>query len=220
MIFVPVFLLAQAGLVHWAAGRERTPAPPSLSSFPAEIGEWKQLREDPIAADVAAELRADRLLSRTYAQSETGSVAGLFVAWFQSQRAGSGQPHSPKVCLPAAGWIPEAAGEITLDTSGGAIAVNRYIVVNRGQRDVVLYWYQGPRRVTAGEWEAKLWLIADALRDKRTDTALVRVIVPSASVAGQAVSPVGTEAGDQAADALATGFARRLYPLLREALPR
>jgi EpsI family protein len=220
MIFVPVFLLAQAWLVHWAAGRERAPAPPSLSSFPSEIGEWRQLRDDPIAADVAAELRADRLLSRTYAQSATGSVAGLFVAWFQSQRAGSGQPHSPKVCLPAAGWTPEVAGEITLDTAGGAITVNRYIVVNHGQRDVVLYWYQGPRRVTAGEWEAKLWLISDALRDKRTDTALVRVVVPSAFVVGQAVSPVISDGGDQAADAAATDFARRLYPVLREKLPQ
>jgi EpsI family protein len=219
MIFVPVFLMAQAWLVHWAAGRERAPAPPSLSSFPSGIGDWRLLREDPIAADVAGELRADQLLSRTYVQSATGSVAGLFVAWFQSQRAGSSQPHSPKVCLPASGWIPEISGEITLDTAGGAIRVNRYIVVNRGQRDVVLYWYQGPRRVTAGEWEAKLWLIADALRDKRTDTALVRVVVQSAQV-GQAVSPVGTEAGDQAAAAAATGFARSLYPVLREALPR
>jgi EpsI family protein len=220
MIFVPVFLLAQAWLVHWAAGRERAPAPPSLSSFPSGIGEWRLLREDPIAADVAGELRADRLLSRTYVQSATGSVAGLFVAWFQSQRAGSGQPHSPKVCLPASGWTSEVAGEITLDTAGGAITVNRYIVVNRGQRDVVLYWYQGPRRVTAGEWEAKLWLIADALRDKRTDTALVRVVVQSASVVGQAVSPVISDGGDQAADAAATGFARSLYPMLQEALPR
>src|ERR1700688_3360490 len=168
MIFVPVFLLAQALLVHWAAGQEHAPAPPSLSSFPSEIGEWRQLREDPIAADVAGELRADRLLSRTYVQSATGSVAGLFVAWFQSQRAGASQPHSPKVCLPASGWTPAVMGEITLSTAAGGIAVNRYIVVNRRQRDVVLYWYQGPRRATAGEWEAKLWLMADALRDRRT----------------------------------------------------
>jgi len=208
MILAPVFLLAQALLAHWAAGRERAPAPLSLSSFPSEIGEWRELREDPIAADVAGELRADRLLSRAYTQSSTGAVAGLFVAGFQSQRAGSGQPHSPKVCLPASGWTPEASGEITLDTAGGPITINRYIVVNRGQRDVVLYWYQGPRRVTAGEWEAKLWLIVDALRDKRTDTALVRVVVQSG------------EGGDQAADAVASGFARNLYPVLRKNLPQ
>src|ERR1700684_3347342 len=166
MILVPVFLLAQAALVHWASGRERAPPPPALGSFPSAFGAWRQLSEDPIAADVAGELRADQLLSRTY--TTTGQVVGLFVAWFQSQRAGTSQPHSPKVCLPASGWIPAVTGEVAFDTAAGAITVNRYIVVNHAQRDVVLYWYQGPRRVTAGEWAAKLWLIADALRYKRT----------------------------------------------------
>ncbi|MBC7927213.1 MAG: EpsI family protein [Bryobacteraceae bacterium] len=99
-------------------------------------------------------------------------------------------------------------GEITLNTAAGTIRVNRYIVVNRGERNVVLYWYQGPRRVTAGEWEAKLWLIADALRDKRTDTALVRVVVQSG------------DGGDPAATAAAASFAQHVYPLLRENLPR
>ena len=216
-ILVPAFLLAQAGLAHWAAGRERVPAAPALASFPAAFGEWRQLSEDPIAADVASELRADRLLSRTYVNASTGRtspsiatgpVVSLFVAWFQSQRAGASQPHSPKVCLPASGWIPAETGEVSVNTQAGAITVNRYIVVNHGQRDVVLYWYQGPRRVTAGEWAAKFWSVAGALRDRRTDTALVRVVAPSG------------DGGDRAATAAATGFAQSLYPLLRDTLPR
>jgi len=226
MILVPVFLLAQAALVHWASGRERAPAPPALASFPSVFGGWRQVSEDPIAADIAGELGADQLLSRTYVhpsavhtsapqtsiqanlQAKTGAGVGLFVAWFRSQRAGASQPHSPKVCLPASGWIPAVTGEITLDTAAGAITVNRYIVVNHAQRDVVLYWYQGRRRVTAGEWAAKFWLVADALRDRRTDTALVRVVAQS------------SDGGDRAATAVATGFAQSLYPLLRENLPR
>jgi len=216
-ILVPVFLLAQAALIHWASGRERAPAPPALGSFPTAFGAWRQLSEDPIAADVASQLRADQILSRTYMRTSildatlpatTGPVVGLFVAWFQSQRAGTSQPHSPKVCLPASGWIPAVTGEVTMDTAAGVITVNRYIVVNHGQRDVVLYWYQGWRRVTAGEWAAKFWLVADALRDRRTDTALVRVVAQSG------------DGGDQAATAAATGFAQVLYPLLRENLPR
>ncbi|MEJ7606092.1 MAG: exosortase C-terminal domain/associated protein EpsI [Bryobacteraceae bacterium] len=137
-----------------------------------------------------------------------GSVASLFVAWFQSQRSGTSQPHSRRVCLPASGWVPAVTGEITLKTDAGTIAINRYIVVNGRQRNVVLYWYQGPRRVTAGEWEAKLWLMADALRYRRTDTTLVRVVTPS------------VEGADDSATAAATGFAQSLYPLLREYLPR
>jgi EpsI family protein len=98
--------------------------------------------------------------------------------------------------------------EVTVGTRGGAIRVNRYVVVKDTQRAVVLYWYQTPRRVIAGEWAAKFWLAADALRDKRTDTALVRVTTWPAS------------GGDAAATAVATGFARDLYPALREYLPR
>jgi len=205
---VPVFLAAQILLVHAVAGAEHPPAAPALSGFPAEFGQWKVFREDPIAADVATELGADRLLSQTYRQTPTGSFASLLVAWFQTQRGGVRQPHSPKVCLPATGWTPEVTGEVTLDTAAGAITVNRYVVTNRMQRAVVLYWYQTPGRVIAGEWAAKLWLVADALRDKRTDTALVRVI---------AWPTVGK---DDAATTVATGFARELYPRLRDFLPR
>jgi EpsI family protein len=205
---VPVFLAAQILLVHVAASDEYPPSLPALSGFPAEFGRWKLLREDPVAADIARELGADFLWSQTYIEAPTGSRASLFVAWFQTQRGGVRQPHSPKVCLPASGWTPQVTDEVTLDTAAGAITVNRYLVAKGTERAVVLYWYQTPRRVIAGEWTAKLWLVADALRDKRTDTALVRVIV----------WPAG--GGDQAATTVASRFARDLYPPLREYLPR
>jgi EpsI family protein len=205
---VPVFLAAQIVLVHAAASGEHPPAAPALSGFPAEVGHWKLFHEDPIAPDVATELGADRLFSQTYRETSAGSYASLLVAWFQTQLGGARQPHSPKVCLPASGWTPEIMDEVTLDTAAGAITVNRYVVANHAQRAVVLYWYQTPRRVIAGEWAAKFWLVPDALRDKRTDTALVRVIAWSAG------------GRDQAATAVATGFARELYPRLREFLPQ
>jgi EpsI family protein len=207
-ILVPVFLSAQALLVHWTAAGERPPAPPALSRFPVQFADWKMLREDPMDKDVMNTLRADELLSRTYVRAEGGLEAGLFVAWFQSQRAGASQPHSPQVCLPASGWTPREVGEITIDTAAGSIAINRYAIANRVDRAVVLYWYQTPRRVTAGEWAAKFWLIPDAIRDRRTDTALVRVVVWS------------THVGDPAATSTAAAFARDLYPALRQRLPQ
>jgi EpsI family protein len=204
---VPVFLAAQGLLVYWTAGTEHPPAPPALAQFPASFGGWTELHEDPIDADVANTLRADRLLSRTYTQG-AGVEAGLLVAWFQSQRAGASQPHSPKVCLPASGWTPESSGELSVATSAGALTVNRYVVANRGDRAVVLYWYQTSRRAMAGEWASKVWLVASALRDRRTDTALVRIVVDS------------TSQGDERATGTAANFTRLVYPLLREQLPR
>ncbi len=164
--------------------------------------------EDPITPEVASVLHADQLLSRNYLQPATNATAGLFVAWFQSQRGGASQPHSPKVCLPGSGWTPQVTGEVRVDTSAGAIDVNRYIVVNGNQRAVVLYWYQTPRRSIAGEWATKFWLVADAVRDRRTDVALVRVTVWS------------NEGQDEAATARAIGFIRGAYPVLKETLPR
>jgi len=206
-ILVPVFLAAQGWLVYRAARLEHPPAPPALAEFPAAFGGWTEWHEDPIDPDVAATLRADRLLARTY-RSRDGRPVGFLVAWFQSQRAGQSQPHSPKVCLPASGWTPVSTGELTAPSTAGPIHLNRYVVSSRTERAVVLYWYQTARRTTAGEWASKFWLVADALGRRRTDTALVRIVVEDAP------------GGDERATRTAVDFARAVYPLLRERLPR
>jgi len=97
---------------------------------------------------------------------------------------------------------------VSIETRAGPIRVNRYLVVNRSERAVVLYWYQTPQRAIASEWASKFWVLADALRRNRTDTALVRIIVWSSA------------GGDRAATETAQNFAQGLYPLLREQLPR
>ncbi len=162
---------------------------------------------DPIDPAIAKELGSDRLVSQSFLEIPGGSSASLLVAWFQTQRDGVRQPHSPKVCLPGAGWTPRVVDEVTLDTRPQPIRVNRYIVNKSTESAVVLYWYQTPRRAIAGEWAAKFWLAADALRDRRTDTSLVRVIVGV------------TNGGDDAATQTASRFARDLYPTLHEYLP-
>jgi EpsI family protein len=204
----PLFLAAQILVIHAMTSGERPPLLPAPERFPLNFGPWKLFRVDPIDAEVTAELRADRLVSRTYIEAPAQSFASLLVAWFQTQQGEGRQPHSPKVCLPSGGWTPRIVDEVTVYTAAGPITVNRYVVDKDTQSAVVLYWYQTPRRVIAGEWAAKFWLMADALRDKRTDTALVRV------------TTWPTRGGDQAATAVATEFARNLYPKLREYLPQ
>ena len=207
-VLVPLFLAGQILLVHATAGGQRPPQPPAPERFPAAFGEWKLFRSDPIDAEVATELHADRLVSQTYIQTSTHSFASLLMAWFQTQQGGARQPHSPKVCLPSGGWTPRIVDEVTVGTAVGPITVNRYVVDKDMQSAVVLYWYQTPRRVIAGEWAAKFWVAVDALQDRRTDTALVRVTTwPS-------------KGGDRAATGVAAEFAQDFYPSLREYLPR
>lgn len=205
---VPLFLAAQILAIHTMASGERRPPLPAPERLPLAFGSWKIFRYDPIDPAVATELRADRLVSQTYIETPAKAFASLLVAWYQTQQGEARQPHSPKVCLPGGGWIPRIVDEVRVDTSAGPITVNRYVVDKDTQSAVVLYWYQTPRRVIAGEWAAKLWLIADSLRDKRTDTALVRI------------TTWPTRGGDEAATAVAVEFARNLYPKLREFLPQ
>ena len=207
-ILVPLFLAAQGLLVHWTGTFERPPAKPDLTRFPAQVGSWERVSEQPVDAATQAQLGADRLLNSMYMQQPAGEIANVFVAWFQSQRAGTSQPHSPQVCLPAAGYVPESNGTIEIDTNAGRITVNQLVISTAQERQVVLYWYQTPRRVVAGEWMAKFWLMIDAVRDRRTDTSIVRV------------STLVKDSDVSAATKAAVGLSQKIYPLLRETFPR
>jgi EpsI family protein len=125
------------------------------------------------------------------------------VAWFQTQRGGQKQPHSPKVCLPASGWLPLKSDILR----SGDIDVNRYIVANGADRDVVLYWFQTPFRTETSEWAAKFWGMLDSLRYGRTDTALVRIVVPVSS-------------SDDAASAAAIRFLQAARSELERRIPK
>ncbi len=207
LFLVAAALALQALAVALVSGVERPPLVPDLASFPGAIDGWQRVGEDLLSDDVARNLGADARITSTWLDHRTGLYANLLVAWFQSQRGGARQPHSPKVCLPATGWEPHKSGVLTLQFPSGAITVNRLLMAGNNQRAAVTYWYQTPRRVVAGEWPAKFWLAADALRDRRSDTALVRVFVWAG------------KGGDTEASNAAASFTSSLYPLLRNYLP-
>ena len=106
-------------------------------------------------------------------------LAHLFVAYFRSQRTGQA-PHSPKNCLPGSGWVRVATATRQLSIPGRSepIHVNSYVVQKGESKSLVVYWYQSRDRVVASEYAAKAYVIADAIRYNRTDTALVRVVLP------------------------------------------
>lgn len=139
-------------------------------------------------------LMADEVLPRTYLSPDRSSPENLFVAYFKTQRTGT-TPHSPKNCLPGSGWVPSVSDKLSISVPGRAepIRVNRYPVSKGDAQSVVPYWYQSYGRMIAGEIEAKFFLVPDAIRYNRTDTALVRVVIPVA--AGDVEENTGTAIG-------------------------
>ena len=198
-------IVLQGALIYHAIRPEAIPAGVPLSQLPTTLGSWRLIQEGVVDADTQAVLKADDLLNRFYATGSTG--ANLFVAAFHSQRNGKA-PHSPKNCLPGSGWTPLTSDQIAVDVGRSApIEVNRYVVAHGDERSLVLYWYQSRDRAIASEYTAKFWVVVDAMRLNRTDTALVRVVVPI------------VDKNEEAATKAATDFVRSFYGTLREYLP-
>lgn len=173
-----LILLGEAAAYHWMPKTEREFAARPLKEFPAVIDGWRMVSDSEIDPEVQRVLRADDTLNRLYVREGTPVTVSLFVAFFRSQTTGVA-PHSPKNCLPGSGYAPVDSGTILVqDASGRFAEVNRYVVSRGDARSLVLYWYQTPARIVASEFAAKFWLVADSLRYRRSDTSLVRLVVP------------------------------------------
>lgn len=204
VLVVSLVLVTEILLFYLAPTAEHIPNPPPLQTFLTAVGDWRMDREIPLDPETQAFLKADDTLSRTYRSPE--GVASLFVGFFKSQRAGV-TPHSPKVCLPGSGWTFDETRAIRLNVPGepGPIDVNRSLVSRGESRSVVYYWYATKHHVVAGEYRAKLLLMYEGMRYRRSDESIVRVIAPI------------IEGDEQRADALAVAFIRSLYePLKRQ----
>lgn len=101
----------------------------------------------------------------------------LYVGYYDRQLQGR-TIHSPKNCLPGAGWEALAAGEVDVPAAGGPVRVNKYLLQKGDEQALVLYWYQGRGRVAANEYRVKWDLLRDAALQRRTEEALVRIVVP------------------------------------------
>jgi len=172
-----------------------------LESITMEIGGWQGESDPPIRADILRELLPSSYLSRTYRRASES--VNLFVAYYANQHAGESM-HSPRHCLPGGGWEFLSYSETDLRVPGGTIRVNRHTIQKDGAQMSVLYWYQSRRRVLANEYTAKLFLIRDAIVERKTGGSIVRIISSN------------TPAGQQAA----SDFAAAIYPELLRVIGR
>jgi EpsI family protein len=204
---VTVFLLIQTAVLYSSIRPEIVPASRSLGEVPHNFGSWNMVQESFMDKETEEVLKADDTVNRVYRDGSTGRDASLFVAAFRTQRNGK-TPHSPKNCLPGAGWTQLSSENYPIQLESGApIVVNRYIIVHGQEREMVLYWYQARNRVVADEFKAKFWVVVDAMRLNRTDTALVRVIVPIVNNDEDLATKTGTD------------FVRAFFSTVRQYLP-
>ena len=128
--------------------------------------------QPPLPDRIVASLAPTSYIARTY--HDGAQEMSLFVAFYANQRAGESM-HSPKYCMPGDGWEMLDSGKTSVASNGRRIDVNNYTLYRAGDRMRMLYWYQGPYRVVASEYKAKLYLLWDAVRSGQTAGSIVRI---------------------------------------------
>jgi EpsI family protein len=191
-------------LLHTASHGEAVVPHQSLRELPYTLGNWTGT-EQPLQERIVQAVGVSDYTNRTYI-SPTDGLAQLYVGYYVSQRTGD-TIHSPKNCLPGAGWDPVQSGYTKISFPGGRqIVVNEYVIQQGLDKRLVFYWYQGRGRVVASEYLGKFWMVADAISRNRTDGALVRLVTPMTD-------------GEAPAHARLVRFTQVLFPRLESVIP-
>ncbi|MCG8552577.1 MAG: EpsI family protein [Desulfobacterales bacterium] len=176
-----------------------------FSQFPLEIGAWQGVT-DQMDERVYNILGVEDYILANFRKGP-GQTVNLYVGFYQSQSKGD-IIHSPKNCMPGAGWniVENSAIPINLPKSGESIKIERLLLDKDGQKQVVYYWFQSRGRIIYSEYMQKIWLVVDSISKNRTDGSFVRLISP--------VLKTETEA-----EMLLTQFADEIYPILNQFIP-
>jgi EpsI family protein len=186
---------------------EAVPIRKPLDSFPTTVGEWTGQKGAIFSTPILDKLKLTDYVMRIYVDP-AGRGLNLYIAYWDTQRKGA-LIHSPKNCLPGAGWEPLEASLLTIPLAppNPPIIVNRYLIQKDRAQQVVLYWYQSQGQAIAGEVPARIAMVKSALVHNRTDGAIVRVMSP---VYGSA-----RETSDRL-----VAYVQAIYPALGDHLPK
>lgn len=202
---IVILFIATAGLTTLFSHPERIKPNRAFSQFPLELGPWRGVTSqmDPKVYNI---LGVEDYIMANFSKG-TGQAVNLYVGFYESQSKGD-LIHSPKNCMPGAGWniVQSSAIPIDLPKSGKTIKIARLLLNKDGQKQVVYYWFQSRGRIISSEYMQKIWLVVDSITKNRTDGSFVRLITPVIK-------------NETSAEFLLTQFADDVYPALKQFIP-
>ena len=157
------------------ANRKGGPLAQSLDTISTNIAGFIGTDTPDLGPGTLSALRCDTYLSRLYRKADI--QADLFIAYYAQQRSGESM-HSPKHCLPGAGWEIWDYSTTVIPVGSRSFTVNKYSISRDSTRMVVLYWYQSKTRIIASEYLGKILLARDAFLQNSTAGSIVRITVP------------------------------------------
>ena len=205
-----VLVLGGAVINAWEWVGEAKVSRRALTEMPAQVGSWRQAGADQrFDAQTESVLRADDYLSRNYTRPRRRARPPFTSATTRRSAPGATY-HSPLNCLPGSGWEMNEAAPVRFTPADGAPAfeANRYIVENGDDRQLLIYWYQGRGRKVASEYWGKFYTVLDSVRLRRSDGAMVRVMMPVGRSPRRRRSHAAADLAAQIAPALSRSSSR------------
>jgi len=148
-------------------------------TFPLYFDGWAG-QQDNLQPIVYDKLKLTDYVLNNYTKG-TSTPVNLYVAYYASQRKGA-SPHSPRVCVPGGGWSITDLKRVNVDLEDhdGSVKVNRAVIQNGLNKQLVYYWFKQRGRDIASEYWMKWYLLSDSIITNRTDGSLVRLVTPIA----------------------------------------
>jgi EpsI family protein len=213
--FAPIALLgAGCLLISGLREQQRVPAREKMSAIMVDAPGYKT--EDVVVGKEEQRVAGmDDYQMRTFQRDSLDPGFSTYVGYYTYQVQGK-TIHSPRNCLPGAGWEQLSFSIVPLAVAERSVPINRYVLGNKGAQALVYYWYQGRGRVEASEYKVKWNLLRDAALHGRTEEALVRIVLP---VAPEDLQAQRGRPNLAPYDSQAFRIARQLVPKVEAVLP-
>jgi len=204
IIAVCIILLVAGAYIHFVKP-VAVPLVKPFSEFPVVVGDWRMINEDRFSADILRVLKPTDYLARQYMNGE-GRVVTLYLGYHGGDKGGGGI-HSPKNCLPSAGWFLDSREKLNVHVPEGRNLEVVSSLMSKGGRAVLFfYWFQVREWAMTSEYALKAAALWNSLSARRKDESFVRVSMP---VDGRGGEPSGT----------LVRFVQDFYPVIMEYLP-
>jgi len=173
--YVPALVFLAGCALVWRPHSQRSvPLAQPLTTILAEVPGY-EMHDQQVGEEERRVAGMTDYVARAYARDSAIAFTTL-VSYYDHQAQGK-TIHSPRNCLPGAGWEILRAGSRTLTVDGVSRTVNQYVLKKGAATAVAYYWYQGRGRIVANEYRVKWNLLRDAALLGHTEEALVRVVV-------------------------------------------
>ncbi len=211
-----IILLAGCGLI-WQTHSQR--AVPLAAPLGTVLPRWADygVQDQHVTPEERRVAGMSDYVARMYLRDSTVAFTTL-VSYYDRQSQGK-TIHSPRNCLPGAGWEILRGGTRSIVVDGVPRVVNQYILKNGAATAVAYYWYQGRGRIVASEYRVKWNLLRDAALLGHTEEALVRVVVFPTEPSSADADSAATDRAYAQANVLGDEIAARLIKDVARVLP-